>query len=371
MSNRAPSNVEHSLTCVDLFAGCGGFSLGFRDEGFRIIAQLDSDTNACQTLRSQFSATGTTVINKDILMFSMSYLKGLLSRKKVSILDILIGGPPCTGFSTLSNRRGVPKAPGEPLILKFFEILAYLKPRMFLLENVDHILKCNDEEIKHTIIDLSDQRGYKINYSILDSNDFGVPQNRKRAFFMGNRIGRKNVFPKRSNSQNGLWDAISDLPPLKAGEGREDGMKYRSEPRNEYQNKLRTGMNGYVYNHQARNHSELNLRRIGVLRQGQNATHLPPNLKPRMMNHFKDKFRRLKARKPSPTIIAHLKTDGNRFIHPSQDRSITAREAARIQSFPDSFIFNVSMTHQFSQLGNAVPYFVSKALARSVKRILN
>jgi DNA (cytosine-5)-methyltransferase 1 len=236
------------------------------------------------------------------------------------------------------------------------------------------------EEIKHEfeMIEELEIAGYTVDYRSLDAADFGVPQHRKRVFFIGNRLGLPNPFPKaqdhgsREKRHIPVWNAIGDLPILRAGGGSEE-MEYNRHTFDRYQDWAREG-SSRVLNHVARPHKPRDLETFRQMRPGSKWKDLPKkyrDLYGYRDDIFSDKFKRLwKKKKPSWTITAHLSKDGYVYIHPTQSRTITVREAARLQSFPDRFVFKGSRTSQFRQVGNAVPPLMAEAVALGIKKVL-
>lgn len=377
---------QQVMTCVDLFAGCGGMSEGFRRAGFRIVAQIDKDKFACATLQHNFAQYGTKIIEEDMRRVKFEEIQAILREKygPKSELDVLIGGPPCRGFSYIGIRKiSEPKRRHlNSLVDEFLRCVMELRPSFFVMENVTAILSKRHGMLKDILLSKMQDIGYKANVRILNAADYGVPQLRRRAFFIGNRLGLDTEFlsptffdpskpPKDTTEMKPyrtLWDAISDLPVLKHGEGSERKEEYATPPLSEFQREMRAKMQPgmKIWNNKCRKHNETYLKRFAALKQGQKAVHLPKWLQPGRMDIFKDKYRRLNYSKTCFTILAHLYKDGNMFIHPTQDRTITAREAARIQSFPDMFRFTVSRLQQYKQIGNAVPVLLAEAIARTI-----
>jgi DNA (cytosine-5)-methyltransferase 1 len=375
---------------LDLFAAPGGLSQGFKEAGYQIAAVLDSDRWGCDTLNRNLGQDGTMVIQGDI--------EKLTIRGRV---DVVVGGPPCQGFS----RIGVPKInhlirynkrkrfiddKRNRLYKHFVRVVDAVRPRFFVMENVPTMLTFQDSRIRDQVLENFEKIGYETDYRILNSADYGVPQVRKRAVFIGNRIDVENPFPKRMHhdplssiettarvNTDGLtpfvtvFDAISDLPPLAPGQG-EDEMDYSSVCRlTDYQRWAREG-SPKLYNHVARRHSERDRRLFKMLRPGQRMIDLPKRLIPYRSDIFVDKIRKQRWERPSTAILAHMQKDGLMYVHPDrkQARSFTPREAARLQSFRDGYRFMGPMCQQFKQIGNAVPPLVARAIALAIKPFL-
>ncbi len=375
-----------SPTVVDLFGAPGGMSEGFKQAGFKIIASIDSFGWGCETMK--YNHPDTTVFNEDITRMDIPALKNRINGTGI---DVLTGGPPCQGFS-LVGRPKIASLNGansgkfidtrNELYKIYFRIVNKLRPKFFVMENVQGILSYSDGKIKRNILRYSRRVGYDIDYRVLLAADYGVPQRRKRVFFIGNRLEiEDDLFPEPTHQDNSisnhngnlkpyitLQEALSDLPTLKSGRGKEI-VEYNKHPKNSYQKKLRTGSKK-VYNHVARFHNERDLKIFKKIRSGVKYTELPENLKPYRDDIFKDKYMVLDPNKPARTIVAHLKRDGLGFIHPHQNRSITVRESARLQSFPDKYRFMGPRSPQFTQVGNAVPPLLAKSIGRHIKKYL-
>lgn len=365
---------------------------GFRRAGFKVLAAVDSDRWGCETLRNNFSRSDTIVIEADIQRLRIR-----------GCVDVISGGPPCQSFSQVGrpkinhltmrgDRERFIDNERNRLYKDFVRIVASLRPQFFVMENVSGIASFNGGKLVDDIKTDFGEIGYSVDMDVLKAADYGVPQIRRRAIFIGNRLGEKNRFPEKTfvkrpgTSQSGLsensqgrWhrtieDAISDLPSLHAGEG-EDEMTYSSPPLNEYQVWARRGSDR-IYNHVARRHSDRDIRLFRALGPGQQMTDLPAdmiNLIPYPQHIFKDKIKKQRWDRPSYAIVAHMQKDGLMYIHPDpeQPRSFTPREAARIQSFGDAFRFIGPMTQQFRQVGNSVPPLLAQSIAEVVRRSID
>jgi len=331
---------------VDLFAGAGGLSLGFKRAGFKVAAHVEIDRWACETLKRNFKTS--VVLQDDIEKLDPQELV-----EKVGKIDVVVGGPPCQGFSLVGKAKlrslGVAHDKRNGLYKQFVRFVHTLNPRAFVMENVPSILSHHRGITASRIKQHFELLGYTVYILLLNAADYGVPQTRKRAFFVGIKNGAAEFKPPRQTC--GVWrtveNAISDLPSLAAGEA-----------------------SSTVSNHVARNYGEMDLQIFTIMKQGMKYYQIPDKLKRYRTDAFKDKYRRLIAREPSWTVLAHLQKDGYMYIHPTQNRTITVREAARLQSFPDKFIFCGPMTQQFKQVGNAVPPLLARAVARSLLKTL-
>ena len=355
---------------LDLFSGAGGLSLGFRQAGFRIVAAIDNDPNTIITHKKNFEESIS--IAGDLLklkpkVFSEEYGIGK------DDLDGIIGGPPCQGFSLAGPRNFYDKR--NRLYLNFIEYVRFFKPRFFLIENVPGLASLFKGEIKDRIIREFTNIGYRVNSKVLLASDYGVPQDRRRIFFVGVEDetfsfpdathvsiekGQKKIASMESKVT--VRDAISDLPLLLNETGAEE-MPYTMGPKSEYQKTMRIESDK-IYNHVATMHEEQTKRIISLVPQGKNYKCLPKDLQ--KIRNFHVAWTRLSYDKPSPTID----TGHRHHFHPEANRVPTVRESARIQSFPDKFIFYGSRTSQYKQVGNAVPPILAQVIAVDIKKRL-
>lgn len=398
-----------TFTFIDLFAAPGGLSLGFEMAGFKCLAGVDIDQTAMLTYRKNFP--DAIAIVDDI-----THLKSedLLKRANINAADVnvIIGGPPCQGFSTVGRvkiaslvRKGVwnlsnshPRFIDDPrnvLYKEFVRIVKDIKPEIFVMENVPGMMSYRNGEIVSQIIEDFKHLGYRTEARVLNAVWFGVPQVRKRIFFIGTKMKDMEIIwpePKFAEPEEAtmnldifikgsrlkrpvtVWEAIGDLPePIQGRPGLADvPLDYDKPPFSEYQKWAREG-SSKVHNHITRQHSERDIQVFSLMKEGMWWKDLPKEIKDLYGYRddiFHDKMKRLRSDKPSWTIVAHLYKDGYMYIHPKQPRTITVREAARLQGFPDRFIFMGSRTEQFKQVGNAVPPLLAKAVAECVKHML-
>ena len=339
---------------LDLFSGCGGLSLGFEDANFEVVLGIDNWSDALKTF--SFNHKKSKVILQDL---SKADIKKLIITHKIQDIDVIIGGPPCQGFSIAGKR--IVDDERNLLYKSFLKFVELLQPRAFLMENVPNILSMGKGIVKESIINDFTKIGYKLSVDKLIASDFGVPQNRKRAFFVGLKNGKTFKFPKPTTlNKINAKDAISDLPDLDL----KDGISYPIKAQSSYQLEMRNG-NQFVYNHQLTNHKPKTVETIALVPDGGNYKNLPEELKnTRKVNIA---WTRLNSQKPSFTID----TGHRHHFHYKFNRVPTVRESARIQSFPDNFVFLGSKTSQYKQVGNAVPPLLAKELALTLKKHLD
>ncbi|MBS5528773.1 MAG: DNA cytosine methyltransferase [Prevotella sp.] len=408
--------MRDKYTIIDLFAGAGGLSEGFIQAGFEPVAHVEMDKDACNTLKTR--SCYHYLKNKNKLSIYSSYVKGEISRavlysnvpakvidSVINIrisdetteeifrmikelannrkIDFIIGGPPCQAYSLLGrHRKEMVDDPRTLLYLQYGKFLKEFKPRGFIFENVPGLLSAKKGEHFRNLREYFNELGYKIHYRMLDASDYGVLQIRHRLIIVGwrkdNDLGYPNITTTTLYST--INDILNDLPTLKAGEIKQ--MSTYVKPNNMYlrQSGIRSDDEDIVTQNISRPVNEndtkiynyaiklWNDKRIRV-----KYTDLPMELRTqRNENSFLDRFKVVDGNGKSHTIVAHLAKDGHYYIHPSLDycRSISVREAARIQSFPDNFYFEGSRSAMFKQIGNAVPPLMAKAIAKSIKEQL-
>lgn len=413
--------MSGELAFVELFAAPGGMSLGFKMAGFKPLAAFDIDPRGMQTYSYNFPEAAVFAGPEDADVRKLE-TKRVMETLGISggELDLVIGGPPCQGFSTVGRvkiaslvRSGVwdhlkvstPRFIDDPrnvLYKEFVRFVKDLQPKYFVMENVPSMMSYRDGEIVKQIKEDFAAIGYRTDARVLNAVDFGVPQHRKRIIFIGNRLGLPNPFPspwntldayfegeKENGRHNGfrppwrtpvtVWDAIGDLPDPVEGRPKvaDAPLEYSKPPQSEYQRWAREWgggpPDGKIHNHVARQHSERDVKVFSIMGEGTLWKHLSPEIKALYGYRddvFHDKFKRLARDRPSWTVVAHLAKDGYMYIHPTQPRTITVREAARLQGFPDRFIFRGSRTDQFRQVGNAVPPLLAMAVAIEIKKVL-
>ena len=387
---------------VDLFCGGGGSSLGFRMAGFQTMLAVDNDAYACQTFRLNHpEIPDDAVMCMDLRACRPKgnghypLLKGI-DRDKIRVV---VGGPPCQGFSMIGHRvRGLSEKvrfrddPRNKLYKEFLIFVSKARPDFFVMENVHGLFSAAHGRYKREILE-DFSRDYAVRAIVLDAADFGVPQFRKRIFVIGARIRPDGVLAAETKvsgitdsllsraasgkQQVSVRDAIGDLPSLKSGAGKDYDVYHGSPVGMGYARLMRNGQ-GVLFNHRARPNNEDDIALYRELRPGETIAQLISRV-PKMKRHFKyrndvfkDKYKKQIYDGPSSTIVAHLSKDGHMFVHPDgrQKRTLTVREAARLQSFPDDYLFCGSRGSQFQQVGNAVPPLLAKAIAQEIAQYL-
>lgn len=339
------------LLGIDIFSGAGGLSLGAESAGISIRFAIESNASAASTFKRNHP--NATVICEDIRTVSSERLKA------DEDYFIIMGGPPCQGFSLSNTRTRNMNNPNNFLFEEFVRLVREIKPKWFLFENVWGITNINNGDVMKLIAHCFEEIGYKVKPAVLCASDFGVPQARHRFFMVGNRLGIDFEFPKKFDYTVTVWDAIKDLPVLENGQSLEVGA-YRCAP-SKYGEEMRRNSEAPRQNYVSRN-NDLVIERYKHIPQGGNWRDIPEEL----MQNYADKgrchsgiYKRLYADKPSVVISNYRKS---MLIHPYQHRGLSVREAARIQSFPDDFIFEGPISHIQQQIGNAVPPLLAKAV---------
>lgn len=338
MKNRKMVNMAGQYNIVDLFAGVGGLSMGFDKNGFSTVLANDFDKDASNTFK--LNHPKVNFIDGDIANIDKAVIEKNIGNIDV---DVLMGGIPCQSFSMAGRRirRGIDNSedPRHFLYREYFRILDLLNPKIALIENVKGILSSHNGEIIKEIIFSFESRGYKADYKLLDASDYGVPQARQRVVVIANRINKENIFPDKHNQKISVGEAIDNIP-----EG--------------------------VENHEKRYLTGKTLERVKLIKQGQNWTHLPEKLQTRSIHS--GAYGRIDPTKPSKTITTRFDTPSVGYVtHPTEHRTLTVREGARIQTFPDNFIFTGPRMQQYKQVGNAVPVKLGYELSKGLKKMLD
>ena len=391
--------IERALTMIDLFAGAGGLSEGLSEAGFHSLFASEIVPVYAETYRKNHPSSD--VLTADIRTVNAEDILHQLKMKKGQ-LDLLAGGPPCQGFSINAPIRSLLDERNH-LFKEYLRFVDAFAPRAVLIENVPGLVSFEHGATLHAILDALSQLGYGTDVRILGAPYYGVPQMRWRTIIIGLR-GKQlpaNAFPEPTyhapikpnfaTTFNGqllvkfpaveasthfttVEEAIGDLPPLLAGEKGEPVKSYSCEPTCDYQRKARIGSSG-VYNHEAPRLSKINMERLKYIHPGGNWTDIPHELLPKGMqrankgDHTK-RYGRVTPEGLASTILTKCDPHWGAYFHYNQDRTFTVREAARIQSFPDHYIFTGTQAEQYAQVGNAVPPMLANAVGLAIKSVL-
>lgn len=350
VSNPSRKSSKKKYTVIDLFCGAGGLHIGFEKAGFEIKLCVDNNNLVEKTHNRNFPHI--PIINKDICEIPTSEIRKYLDSADI---DIIIGGPPCQGFSTIGHRvssdpkKRAKKDPRNELVLKYARIINELKPKFIVMENVKGILTLEKGAYLQNVLSILAEAGYNAEFKLINMADYGVPEIRERVIIIGNRIGLPITFPKPDHSDNpndnlpawkNCWDVIKDLESLPDTPS---------------------------FNHVALKHTEKNIERYKLIPEG---GRLPEDKLPKELyrRNFGNTYKRLARNRPALTMVP-----GNDAfpIHPTLNRSLTVREAARIQTFPDYIIFEGNRRQQGHQVGNAVPPMFSEKLAHFIVDQIN
>ncbi len=347
--------TKNKVNAIDLFCGCGGLSYGFEQAGINILLGIDNDSTALDVFEKNHKNAKS--ICGDITQIAYKEIRSIIGNQNI---DLIIGGPPCQGMSLSGPRKF--DDPRNKLYLSYIRLVEEIQPKAFVIENVPGLVSLFGGQIKDNIINKFNNLGYTVNYRVLCAADYGVPQNRKRVIFVGLKNGCFNFDNLKNKDMVTCEMALSDLPPLidKIGV---DPADYICDPKNEYQ-KLMRKYSSKVHNHIASAHSEKVKKIISLVPDGGNYKNLPDEFK--NTRNFHVAWTRFKSDKPAPTID----TGHRHHFHYKYNRVPTVRECARLQSFPDDFIFQGNKTQQFRQVGNAVPPIMAQAIAEEVLKYL-
>lgn len=341
---------------LDLFAGAGGFSYGFEmNNHFKTVLANDYNSDALDTFKHNHKHAN--IIIGDITMPDIK--KQIIKESKDLGVNMIIGGPPCQGFSMKGKKLGL-NDPRNFLFLEYVDIVKHIRPKVFVLENVKSMISSADGYFIKSAVDEFKKLGYYVNYGVLNSRNFGIPQKRERAFIIGS-LSSDILLPKGNSKEVSIHDAISDLSYLESGESSD---KYLHAPKSSYQKIMRKKSSTLQW-HSATRHSDLAIKKMKLIPEKGNKFDLPVHL--RTKQKFNTTWSRLIWNDVSPTIDTRFDTPSNgQNIHPILHRAITPREAARIQSFPDTFHFHGKKTQVCKQIGNAVPPLLAKAIANKI-----
>lgn len=384
--NKTENNNNSKLKCIDTFAGCGGLSLGLKNAGFNPVLINEIEP---KFLESYYFNHNIHLDN-----YYCGDIKDIANNQKITKkfknIDLIVGGPPCQGFS-MANRQRILDDPRNKLYKYFLELLGNLKPKFFVMENVKGMMKKSNEILDNFHSMLGDD--YSIEIILLNAKNYGIPQNRERVFVIGSRISSVSakdiiqdiISQKKKIEPVKLKDALYGLPELKPKrqkntkglENEKIGFKFRLNgyPQNKFIEEINNQKHiDYLANHTNRYNNDRDIEIFDRLPQGANSLH--ESIKDIMpyssRNHmFKDKYYKLKETEVSKTITSHMKMDCNMYIHPNQPRGLSPREASRIQTFPDDFIFMGANNTWYAQIGNAVPVKLAEIIGNQIEKHLN
>jgi len=329
--------MRDEINYIDLFSGAGGMSLGFDQVGFNNIFSIDIEPRFCETYKTNFPKHN--LIQKDISKLSNEEIKSLIGNKNI---DVIIGGPPCQGFSMAGNigRKFIDDSRNQ-LFREFARIVEIVQPSYFVMENVARLFTHNKGETKKEIIELFKKMNYNVDCKVVNTADFGIPQVRNRVLFIGNRISNTIVFPTKTiDKPISIKEAIDKLPKLKSGE------------------------KSKIPNHISMKHSEQMLEKMKYVSDGGNRNEIPELIRPKSGDVRK--YIRYKSTEPSVCVTGDMR----KIFHYSQNRALTVRELATLQTFPLDFIFKGSTISQQQQVGNSVPPILAKEIALTIKKMM-
>lgn len=321
------------MNYIDLFSGAGGFSLGFDNLNFENIFSVDIDSSFCETYRHNFP--NHNLIQDDISSITDIQLRNLKGKKNI---DVVIGGPPCQGFSMAGNiGRKFINDPRNRLFTEFVRVVNLLEPRYFVMENVARLFTHNKGATRKEIIDNFEKIGYNIRCEILNSADYGVPQIRRRVIFIGSKIHKNIIFPEKTVKKYiSVKQALSCFPVLESGQ------------------------ESIVPNHIAMSHSDQMLNKMKYIKDGGNRDDIPFKIRPKTGDARK--YIRYSSNMPSICVTGDMR----KVFHYEQNRALTVRELAALQSFPDDFVFKGARISQQQQVGNSVPPLMAQAIAQTI-----
>lgn len=323
--------------CVDLFCGAGGLSYGFELAGFKTIFAVDNNKTYATTYKSNFPKTNVFIGNIEDI--TNEYIRNLRDTYNI---DIIVGGPPCQGFSLAGSiGRQFLDDPRNKLFLEYFRFVDIIRPRIFVLENVASMITHNKGKTIHEIVEKFESIGYHIQYSVLNAVDYGVPQERRRVFIVGTLNDIWFEYPKKSTKHISIKEAIDDLPILESGQISDLPL------------------------HCAMTHTKQMLTKMSFVKDGGSRKDIPLELRPKSGDIRK--YIRYDSQKPSYCVTGDMR----KIFHYSQNRALTCRELARLQTFPDSYVFIGNSIEIQQQIGNAVPCNLAYAVALVCKKALN
>lgn len=376
----APTDSEFQSWCqkerkngrplaIDLFSGAGGLGAGVEAAGWTVAIAVDHDRSALETHRANFRGRAI-----DIDMSNPHQVTNLIEEIKPLSIDLIVGGPPCQPFSRAGRakiqdlvNKGMreEKDQRKELWRSFIRVILAIKPRAVIMENVPDMAIGDDLKVIRKIADLLEKAGYNVDYRLLDAWRHGIPQHRKRFILQARNDGLRPTWPLQSAKPVTVRDAIEDLPRLNDTIGCRE-LPYYSKPNSELAGKLRDLNQPIIYDHMTRPVRADDKQAFQLMDSKTLYSDLPKHLRRYRDDTFNDKYKRLDWDTPSRTITAHIAKDGYWYIHPSEDRTLTVREAARIQTFPDSFRFAGTRSDAFRQIGNAVPPLLGQKISEEI-----
>lgn len=337
---------------MDLFSGVGGFSLGFEMAGYETIFAIDFWKDAIATYN--LNRKKDIAVHMDIANLTNEHLRKL---KEEHDIEGIIGGPPCQGFSTVGTRDINDER--NHLYLEYYRVVKEIMPKFFVIENVKGLLTLNNGMFKEDILNRFGELGYKISDpQVLNAADYGVPQNRQRVFFVGVLDGHFE-YPELDENKVSTLEALSDLPALDKKEQYNEVYSYGCDPQNSYQSIMRKNSNE-ILNHNQTNHTQQTIDIISMVPDGGSIKDLPSEYW--QVRKYNKAFQRMNSQFPSHTID----TGHRNYFHYSENRVPSVRECARIQSFPDDFVFIGTKSSQYKQVGNAVPPLLAYKIAQKL-----
>lgn len=344
--------MAHRYTFIDLFCGAGGMSYGFEQAGFSPVLAIDNWQDALDTYK--YNNPNGKPVKIDLTDVNV---QEVAEKYEVKHVDLIIGGPPCQGFS-IAGKHIIDDVRNK-LYKSFVSFVEYYSPAAFVMENVPNILSIGNGVVRDSILADFEALGYHVQYRVLTASDYGVPQNRKRAIFVGLKDGDFSFPGPSVKEKTTVAQAISDLPDCTIV----DGTTYLLNAESEYQKWARAKSSG-IYNQEITIHNEQTKKIISMVPDGGNYKDLPKEYQGTRKVHIA--WTRLNSQKPSITID----TGHRHHFHYKFDRVPTVRECARIQSFPDNYLFLKSKTSQYKQVGNAVPPLMAQAIAQEIIKAL-
>lgn len=362
--------IKNRPLAIELFSGAGGLSIGLERAGFQIVLANEIEKNFATSFK--LNHPSTKMLCEDIHNIDF-YAE--MQKLGTPAIELVSGGPPCQGFSTVGSKNQ--KDPRNSLFYEYLRAVKEIQPNYIIFENVSGFKTMYNGTAYKTLISEFDNLGYDTISSVLEASDYGLPQIRKRTIVVGWKKAKKKVqlpSPTHFNGINifnypqklSLMDAISDLPKLKANDEKKN---YASEPQNEYQSYLRNGEKKLT-EHNSSNYGKKMLEILSLIPEGGTVNDLPLRLRPK--KYFSNTYARLLPDIPAPTITRNFGTpSSSRCVHPFQNRALSTREGARLQGFPDSYIFYGSKTSKNLQIGNAVPPIFGEIIAKEIIKSIN